>query len=130
MVFAGCQVQLHIKISVAWNPVILMLSAIQFKNWQVSCGKETRHCIVRGNVQSEWNCLAVRMTLKANGGASACQVMQKKKIRGSLIVRHIENPSSPCSLVVSDYWSSTLSYIAVFETRNSLNFYGPRILLL
>ena len=42
------------------------------------------------------------------------------KIRGSLIVWHIQNPTSLCSLMVSKYWSLTLSYIAVFETLKSL----------
>ena len=79
MVFSGCLVLLRSKISVAWNPVILMLPTIQFKNWQVSSGKETRHCTIRGNIpESEWNCLAVRMTLKVNGGASGSKVVQNK----------------------------------------------------
>jgi len=78
MVFAGCLVRLHSKISVAWNPVILMLPAIQFKNWRVSCGKKNKALYHRENIQSEWNCRAVRMTLKANRGASGSKVVQKK----------------------------------------------------
>jgi hypothetical protein len=55
-----------------------VLPVIQYKKWQASCGKETRHGIIRGAEQSEWNHLAVRMTSKVNEGASGSKIVQKK----------------------------------------------------
>ena len=59
--------------------MILALLVIQYKNWQVSSGKEKGHGIIRGTEQSEWNCLALRVTLKSNEGASGSIVVQKKE---------------------------------------------------
>ena len=45
----------------------------------MSSGKETRHGIIRGTEQSEWNRLALRMTSKLNEGVSDSKVVQKKE---------------------------------------------------
>jgi hypothetical protein len=42
-------------------------------------GREGRHCIISRTLQSEWNSLTVRMTLKVNEGASGCKVVQEEE---------------------------------------------------